>query len=321
MGIKVDLTNKKPTNDSKNKSTTNKSMFEFNDTFVDSIIQSQKEPKQQVKEETCSQKLPNKLSQNSNLLNEIRSLEGLCLDATLPTQITGLSACRTNTQKTSLLNEINSLAGLDLETQTLPGANYNQPQILVDDSLNESANRSTDYLNAGKQSNTGQKDTSSTGGILVDDSLNETARSPGSLNSSKVNKTSRASCSNSFWDDQFMLEAVKLFEKVDGSKKSVAEKGDRVLARRPLEETRRHMNTTSVSQDIIEMCQMFENKGNLQSAKKVEKKADKENGQERVETASRRRRSSAKFRILFGSDEEASEETVDTVEGLLIFIS
>jgi len=66
---------------------------------------------------------------------------------------------------------------------------------------------------------------------------------------------------------------------------------------------------------------MFENKGNLQSAKKVEKKADKENGQERVETASRRRRSSAKFRILFGSDEEASEETVDTVEGLLIFIS
>jgi len=67
---------------------------------------------------------------------------------------------------------------------------------------------------------------------------------------------------------------------------------------------------------------MFENKGNLQSAKKVDKKADKENGEgERVETASRRRRSSAKFRILFGSDEEASEETVDTLEGLINFIS
>ncbi len=321
LGINIDLTTKKTLSESKNKSTVNKSMFEFNETNIDSIIQSQKEqPKQSeiqtVVEDIESEKiiLTQKITSTSSqkkylMLEEIKSLEGLCLDTTnVNSQIKVVSNCRTNTQH--LLTEIKSLEGLELETQ----AN----QIIVDDSLNETTSNSPAFLNLSKKGDSGQKNTSITRRILVDDSLNETFKSPSSLNNSKVNKTNQAS--NSFWDDQFMLEAVKLFEKVDSSvDKQVNEEQIMLKAMRPLGEIKHHMNTTSVSEDIIEMCQMFENKNNLQPAQKVSKN-DLSTGKENHIRADRwRRRSSAKFKTLFGSDEETSEDLVETVKGKEFF--
>ncbi len=121
--------------------------------------------------------------------------------------------------------------------------------------------------------------------------------------SQNLTKKSNRTVSASFWDDQYMLQAVKLFERNDEidnkQRQNVNEFASPLnIPSNVVAESIKRMNSTVVSDDILEMCQIFEKKNRLQSAKKAEYKPDKP----------RKRKSSIHFRTLFGSDDESDKE-------------
>ena len=187
LGLKLDLKKSNPQNQ-----TSNKSLFEFNDTFVDSIILTQsKVMNTSVKEPSIT------VQPEAIPIEEIKDNEKLL------------------SQKSNLINEINSLEGLILDTQI-------EEEIISDSK-----------------------------------------------------PTTPPACSNSFMDDQFMLEAVEFFETDTKSKLKM-----------PLKE--KHLNTTVVSEDILAMCQLLEN--NSAKSSKLTKPA--------------KQRRSIHFRKLFGDEND-----------------
>lgn len=180
LGVKIDVkgSSSNSTNNI-NKSSVNKSLFEFNDTFVDSIIQSQ--PHKQNKSintdrsvrvdksvreerpEQTTQILPNPdlplieasnkiLSQRTHLKNEIDSLKGLVLENTFIDSKNKISIDSpdlkvvkakqsTLSQKANLLKEINSLEGLMLDSQINDAAESAQETpIQIEDSFHNEEN-------------------------------------------------------------------------------------------------------------------------------------------------------------------------------------
>lgn len=103
-------------------------------------------------------------------------------------------------------------------------------------------------------------------------------------------------------DEENMLAAVELYErndkKIENQQKKNKPKELKVDPVAVL--TDKKMNSTVVGDDILEMCQMMEKKGNLLSAKKKESTEN--------DRSSRRRKSSIHFRTLFGSDDESDKE-------------
>lgn len=157
LGVKIDVkTSSSNSANNSNKSSVNKSLFEFNDTFVDSIIQSQpskqnksinikdksirvdksvQEEKQEESAELISKSEASPvveaskqvLSQCSNLKKEINSLKGLVLENTIINSQMSIDSPNvkvvnkrqpTLSQRANLLKEINSLDGLMLDSQT-----------------------------------------------------------------------------------------------------------------------------------------------------------------------------------------------------------
>ena len=124
-----------------------------------------------------------------------------------------------------------------------------------------------------------------------------------------------------------MLEAVKLFENDDVDKENdfIKEKPSLMpmqppalpisITKTPLKEKK--LNSTLVSEDIIQMCQMIED-SNAFSAKKDDRDSEKDGPEnKRINKKPHRRRSSVHYRNLFGSDDdEISDKVIEPEKGI-----
>lgn len=202
------------------------------------------------------------LSQDEALLNKIP----LTPQSNQSNELKEDSKTKNETNNSELMNEINSLKDLIFESQTETIDSDDNCNLIVTDSptkedededlLKIPLTSITNNYKPKPPSNDLLNEINSLKDLIFETQISEPAKE----NQPEVSNKSMNKFSNSFIDDQCILEAAETYEKVN-SRKSIAANEIK------------NLNTTCVSQDILDICDIFEKKSVLSSKKKPSNKS------------------------------------------------